>query len=289
MVLESLLTPLRAEKRPWEMLLWGFLCTSVAIALAHFTFEAYSSLIMVFFTVLACVPIVFSTVKIEEEKDMTLDSERSILKEHSKAIWALFMLFAGMTIAFSFWYTVLPADTVMSMFSVQTETIANINAKVTGNAISQGFSDLGRIFLNNIKVLVFCIFFSFLYGSGAIFILAWNASVIGTAMGGVIRSVISNYATSEGFAKLAGIFHASLYGFFRFSIHGIPEIVAYVVGGLAGGIISVAIVNHDFGTKKFEKIILDSSDLIILAILILVIAAIIEVYVTPSFISILAP
>ena len=69
--------------------------------------------------------------------------------------------------------------------------------------------------------------------------------------------------------------------FIRYFIHGIPEVLAYFVAALSGGIISVALMKHDFGTKNFEKIVLDASNLLLLAIGLLFIAAIIEVYVTP--------
>lgn len=71
-------------------------------------------------------------------------------------------------------------------------------------------------------------------------------------------------------------------GLLRYSLHGVPEILAYFIGGLAGGIISIAVIRHDFGTKKFERILLDSSDLLITAVVVLLIAAIIEVFITPA-------
>jgi uncharacterized membrane protein SpoIIM required for sporulation len=63
----------------------------------------------------------------------------------------------------------------------------------------------------------------------------------------------------------------------------VPEIAAYFVAGLAGGIISIAIIRHDFGTKKFEHILLDSADLFLLSIGLLLVAGILEVWVTPVF------
>ena len=121
--------------------------------------------------------------------------------------------------------------------------------------------------INNKSIL-----FAFIYGLGAIFILTWNASVIGTAIGIFVRS-----KTIAGSSVLLSV----PLGLYRYFLHGIPEILAYFVGGLAGGIISVAIINHDFGTKKFEKIILDSSELITLSLIILFVAALIECYITP--------
>jgi len=64
--------------------------------------------------------------------------------------------------------------------------------------------------------------------------------------------------------------------------HGLPEIVSYFIGGLAGGILSMAIIRKDFRTDNFEKVIIDASELILLAVAVLIFAAILEVYITPK-------
>ena len=72
MVLESLLNPLSAEKRPWEMFFIGFAYSSVAILLSLWIFRDQTSLIMVFLTVMASLPIVYNTMKLEEGKDLEI-------------------------------------------------------------------------------------------------------------------------------------------------------------------------------------------------------------------------
>ena len=67
----------------------------------------------------------------------------------------------------------------------------------------------------------------------------------------------------------------------RYLIHGIPEIAAYFVGTLAGGIIGTSIIKKEFKTDKFWNILHDSLLMIIIAIIILVFASIIEVFITP--------
>ena len=58
--------------------------------------------------------------------------------------------------------------------------------------------------------------------------------------------------------------------------------LGYSGGGAgAAGIISVAIVNHELNSKKFKYVFFDTLYLIGIAIIILVIAAFIEVYITP--------
>ncbi len=280
MVLESLINPVNAEKRPVQMLILGFVYATVGIFLALWVFKTESSLIMVFLASMAAIPLIFNTINMEEEKDLEGMEESWLLKEHGKALEAFIYLFIGMTVAFSFWYVLLSADTVSLLFQAQAGTIKTINPGATGFAVN-GFADFTRIFLNNVRVLIFCILFSFLYGSGAIFILAWNGSVIGAAIGNFIRSGISEAAAYVGWSKVSHYFSNITYGLFMYAIHGIPEILAYFVAGLAGGIISIAVIRHDFGSQKFEHVLLDSADLLLLSLIILFIAGVLEVWVTP--------
>ncbi|MFH1506736.1 MAG: stage II sporulation protein M [archaeon] len=280
MVLESLISPFKAEAGPKRMMLYGFIYCSIAIALSWTIFKAYASLLAVFLTTMACVPLMYNTLKMEEEKDLTDLEEKALIKEHAKALRFFMYLFIGITLAVVLWYVVLPASTTSILFDTQQKTINAINSRVTGFATSQ-VSIFIKIFLNNIKVMVFCILFSFLYGAGAIFILTWNASVIGTAIGNFIRQNLAVAADKIGASQTAFYFQIITLGLFKYSIHGIPEILAYFTAGLAGGIISVAIIRHDFGTRKLEHILLDSADLILLSVFILFIAGILEVYVTP--------
>jgi len=65
--------------------------------------------------------------------------------------------------------------------------------------------------------------------------------------------------------------------------HGIFEILAYFIAGLAGGIISVAVINHKTTSEQFKHIIIDSLDLMLLGFVVLIFAAFVEVYITPIF------
>ncbi|HJX06226.1 MAG TPA: stage II sporulation protein M [Candidatus Nanoarchaeia archaeon] len=283
MVLESMITPFKAEQRPSKLLLLGILFTSVSIFLGLWIFKAQTSLVMVFFTAMAALPLIYNTLRMEEEKDLEGMEEKWLLKEHSKALRVFMYLFIGATIAFSFWYVVFSSDLVNTAFQAQTATINAINSRVTGNlSFNANMGFFSKIFLNNVKVLIFCILFSFVYGSGAIFILMWNASVIGTAIGNFIRSEIAQVAQLVGFEKIAHYFQIISIGLLRYSIHGIPEILAYFMGGLAGGIIGLAVIKHDFGTAKFEHILLDSADVLLLSLGVLFIAAVLEVFITPA-------
>ncbi|MBT7903450.1 stage II sporulation protein M [Candidatus Woesearchaeota archaeon] len=282
MVLESIIKPLQAEKKPWEMFFYGMIVASIGLFLGYWIFKDRADLVMVFLTTFACISIMFHTIRAEEKKDIVLEGEGSILKEHSKLIAFFSFLFLGTMVAWVIWYVVLPTGMTNMLFNQQVSTITEINnpikGHVTGFAANIGL--FNKIFFNNVKVMIFCILFSFFYGSGAIFILMWNSSVVAAAMGGIIRGELAKY-TSFGFDSFIAATQISTYSFFRYMIHGLPEMIAYMIAGLAGGIISVAVIRHDLEEDKFQKIMFDSSTLLLLAIFVLLVAGLIEAFITP--------
>jgi uncharacterized membrane protein SpoIIM required for sporulation len=211
---------------------------------------------------------------------MVIVGRRKLLREHGKAIKFLMFLFLGITLSSVLWYTVLPREVVNTLFDKQTKTISEINNNVSGNATTQ-VGRFFKIFFNNLKVLSFAILFALVYGTGAIFILTWNATIIGTALGNFIRQNLASYAGTFGAVNIASYFQVVSLGILRYMIHGIPEIMAYFYGGLAGGIISVAVIRHHYTSKKFLTIVEDSADLVMLSIFLLVVGALLEVYITP--------
>ncbi len=280
MVFETLINPLSAETHPRILLYHGFIYASLGLLLASWIFTDNASWIMVFLTTMAAIPLMYNIIKVEEKKDLGLLAETNLLKEHSRALNVFMYYFVGATLAFAFWYCILPDSLNSGLFESQTSTIVGIRSNVTGDAhsLEEYFMN---ILSNNLKVLIFCVLFSFLYGIGAIFILTWNASVIGVAIAETIK--ISVYQLGTGLHLVTSPLYLSAiaYSLLRYSIHGIPEILAYFVAGLAGGIISSAAIRHDFGTKSYQKIVMDSSVLLLMSLCIIVVAAVLEVYVTP--------
>lgn len=267
MVLEALINPIKAEKKPWEMFFIGMIYASIAVVISISVFKELSSIIMIALTAMASIPLIYGAINLEEKKDLEIDDERILIKEHGKALSFFVFLFLGFTIAFALWYIFLPADMTSTVFSAQTNTISQINNHVTGNMYSLSSAVL-MIFMNNFKVMMICLLFAFFYGFGAIFILTWNASILATVIGDLIRNSASSYA----------IFPLVLA---KYLIHGIPEILAYFTVGLAGGIISIAVIRHDYTSPKFKHVVGDSLDLVMISIVLLFIAAVVEVSISP--------
>lgn len=282
MALESLISPLEGEEHPWLVFWMGIAFSTLAIMLAVWLFPKYASLFFVFFLVMSVTPLFYMTLGFEENKDMKTEDEGRLIKEHYKALRFLMYMFYGVTIAVAIAYIVIPSSWTTAIFGVQQETISSINGQMTGSAV-QAFNSFLSIFFNNFRVVLFILLFSFVFGVGSIFILIWNASVIGVAMGNYFRTKLAMFAASVGMTGAATYLKVSGLSILRYAIHGIPEVAAYFTAGLAGGILSVAIIQRHILTKQGQTILYDSSDLIVLSILFLFVAALLEVYVTPVF------
>lgn len=281
MVLEHLISPTKAENSPWKMFFIGIFYSTIAIFLSVWVFNGYAGLVMVFLTVLACLPIIQATIRLEEKKDLKSNSEIFLLKEHWKALSFFMFLLFGFIISYSFWYVVLPNTMVSDIFGTQMETIRAINSVDANGQTTSSSVFFWQIFSNNAKVLFFTIVFSFFYGAGAVFILAWNASVVGAAVGNFARSSLHSVALQTGFTGIGNYFTTYSLGLIRYLTHGSFEILAYFMAALGGGIISIAIARHGFGGKDFMKVAVDSIDLIFLSLAMLFLAAVIEVFITP--------
>jgi len=190
-------------------------------------------------------------------------------------------LFFGFIIAFSFWYILLQNS---MLFNFQIETYCVINSPhnvedcVAQNDFSKPIIYTGAatkelrflsILENNVYVMIFTLIFSLIFGAGAIFVLAWNASVISAAIG-----IFTQYQIKE-----------IPLGILRYMIHGFPEIAAYFIVALAGGMLGTGFMRHGIRDRLFYRVLENVLILIFIAIIIIIVAAFIEVYLTPFLFS----
>ena len=275
MVLDNLFKPVDAEKQPWQMFFLGMLFSTLALFISYAIFKTQSSLIMVFLVVLFSFPIIYNTIKLEEQKDELQISEKRLLLEHGKALSVFMFLFLGICLSLTLWFVILPESFISYLFQSQVDTIKSINGNISGNVFY--FDYFKNVLFNNLRVLIICVLFSFIYGVGAMFILTWNATVIAAAIGTVIKS---NLTELTGNVTSTGVIAAISHGITKYMMHGIFEILAYFIAALAGGLISIAVIRQKVGTKAFKNIVFDVSELLVISIAVLVFAAIIEVYVS---------
>lgn len=280
-----MINPRRLEKGPWKMLFVGIVYGSLSLLLVRWFFggdvvlSQYSGMIVVTFTVMFSLPFMYYIIKQEEAEDEQAFGFLSVWRVHKDAVFSFMWLFLGLIIAFSFWYIVLQDST---LFNAQIETYCRINSPgnlencVSNYYLSQQGSSTGAatkqlrllsIIENNIYVMIFTLILSLIFGAGAIFVLAWNASVIAAAIG-----VFTQYKVSEIPLGIA-----------RYMIHGFPEIAAYFITALAGGIFGVGVIRNGVRSKKFLHVVENVVILLFIAIIIILFAAVVEVYFTPIF------
>lgn len=281
-MLESIINPKRSERGPWKMFFIGLVYASLSLLFVHWFFRNdpalsnASGIMVVLFCLMFSLPFMFFIIRKEEREDEEVEGFFSVWRVHKDAIYALMWLFLGFVVAFAFWNIVLQDSNLLN-FQIQTYCQINSPGGVEdcvaqysyGAGESTGAATKQLRFLsiieNNVYVMIFTLIFSLIFGAGAIFVLVWNASVISAAIGIFAKYNISDIPL----------------GILRYMIHGFPEIAAYFITALAGGIFGVGVLRHGFRDKKFLRVVENSIILLFIGLVILVLAALIEVYLTP--------
>ncbi|MCX6819476.1 MAG: stage II sporulation protein M [Candidatus Aenigmarchaeota archaeon] len=254
MVLESILNPKNAEDKPWHVFIIAFIYTIIAIYFADQIFPTQASMLTITIITLVFVPFFQKLFVVEEEKEDIATkraSNENLFIRHAKIIYVFAAFFMGIIFAMSFIFIFFPNE---SVFELQSKTIEGLS---TGSATFDG--NFMLFFLNNTQVMLLVFILSAVLGAGAIFILAWNASVIAVYLGLIVNSFVK-----QGFETATAYMFGVPVGLLSIALHGIPEIAAYFFAGLAGGILSVGIIREKMNSKEFKNIFKDS--LIILAI-----------------------
>lgn len=248
---------MRAAKRnPLLMFIVGDIVAVVCLIVSYVVFRESVGLFTTLLITIAMMPFMVDLMRKEEEEteQEIAQSEGNLLQRHRDVLVVYTAFFTGMIFALTMVYMFLPEPLVEQMFKDQITEIEIIR----GNFLNLGIFE--KIVINNISVLMLSFLFSFLFGAGAVFILAWNASVLSTAIGLAAKSL----------GGVAGLPVAVMV----FFPHGSLEILAYFIGAIAGGLVSAAITRKS--SPKFWTIVRDSLILVGVAIGLLVVAGVIE-------------
>lgn len=265
-MLDLLFNPARAERHPLEIFIIAAFYSSLSIILGLWIFKESTSLAIVFLTVLSCLYVVQGAIKMEEKKEKNYESESWMIKEHKSIAILILALFLGFTFSFTLWTFFLPQEISGSVFGLQSSSIEQIKL-ITGKA-TDSTSSISIILTNNMKIVLISLIFAIFYGAGAIYILVWNASVMGFVIGSISRETFGLIALPIAAAK--------------YFLHGIPEMIAYILSAIAGGILYFAFLRGDLTNKyRVKRIIVDVLCLMGLSIIILIFAALLEVFVSP--------
>ena len=134
--------------------------------------------------------------------------------------------------------------------------IEGVRNRITGYATRLNPFDI--ILWNNLKVYAVGILLSFIYGTGGVFILTWNASVIATLLA---REIAATGSVTTGFMHFLAILP-----------HGVLEYGAYVIGGFTGGFISLLLLQKGWN----RQLITDALVLLISGVVLIYLGAVVE-------------
>lgn len=269
MVLESIIGEKNIRKHPVFIFFITLLICFGSIFFADVMFPTHSSILSIAFITIGLVPLVFNVLSDEEAEEAAQRKNfTTFFARHFNLIMLCVWIFIGVIVAFTVYYSFSPPDMRSFLFEEQIKNFCSISGSSScdgatpfsissvvgkfGGAASFDFdaclsssstltSCTWLIFENNFKVLLFTIVLSLLYGVGAIFMIVWNASILGVFFGEMI--LMGNID------KGVGLFQSMLLG------HGPPELLAYVFGALAGAILSAMVARGEF-LKSEEKIII---------------------------------
>ncbi|MBI4181491.1 MAG: stage II sporulation protein M [Candidatus Aenigmarchaeota archaeon] len=248
-MIESFVDLQELEDKPWLAFLWAFLLCSVAIVITSQlqAVQASFGFFAVVFTIIPSVLFLTLLITREEEKD---EEGAGFWATHGQDVVLLLCYFFGLTLAFAAWTSFLPPEA----FGPQVDTINQIRGTGAFTQL-EGFQ---TILLNNLQVMVVAFVLSLVFGAGAIFIIVWNASVLGVYIGQISRSLYQIPLVSLSVLP-----------------HGIPEIGGYVLAGLAGGILSAAIMRKQHA--RLPAVFQDSLKLLALGVALIALGAAVEV------------
>jgi uncharacterized membrane protein SpoIIM required for sporulation len=253
MVLEKLISPDHYRGSYFKSTLFGVLISVIGLTLGYNLFPDDASLASIFFILIAAVPF-FRTLMVQEERaEKTSHNIRQMLSRNKYALEYFFFFYAGIFLTYFVGALVLPDQMHNALFGNQ----FGVFSSVLGSFASQ--NHFYAILFNNLKIVILALILSLIYGAGALMILTWNASVLGV------------FLASQGASMWKFLPHASL------------EFLGFFAASIAGGILSAAIENHETQSSEFRHVLQDAMILAAGGMVIILIAAYVEVYIFPIF------
>ena len=269
MVLETILRENIIKNRKGLAIILGIVYSVVGLVSARLMFGPYVGLMSIAFIAVLLLPSIMYLISKEEavevrEKKFSL---RLIFKDHKDIIEIYLFIFLGIFLTFLFVSAAFPPQTTAEYFYPQLQML-NTKDRLHESGVPGWFDIFGSLIKNNLIISLISFVLSFGYGSGALVIITWNATVWGAISGNLIGYSVANISV-----------------FFLFLPHIILEILAYLLVAVSGGVLSKAVIKEKLASKRFYHVMTDAIMLFLMGLAILVIAAVIEALVIVSLLS----
>jgi len=268
LVFEQLIKSRWLESKPKFAFLLGFFYSMLGILSAKLIFPSSAGAMSVAFTAILLIPSLNQLLAIEEVQEVheRKFSPIQLFKDHYDILEIYIFVFFGMFTTFLFFSFFFPDSTTLSFFSPQLK-VAGISGAATAAAVPVKSAFFWSILKNNLIVLLVSFGLSLIYGAGSILFLAWNASVWGVIFGFISRQSIQANNLFYGFTNIL----------FPSFPHMFTEGLSYFLAAIVGGILSKAIIREKLFSKKFNHVLVDALLVLCIAVVVVAIAAYIEV------------
>ncbi|MBU0530762.1 MAG: stage II sporulation protein M [Nanoarchaeota archaeon] len=252
----SFLDPEEIKKHPVNVIYIAAFMITIGFISAFFIFPGVFSISVISFSSLFLLPFVMRMLETEKISKRKFRFSY-IFSRHKKMIIFFIFIFIGMSIEYTLLYGLVPPNIGNVAFEQQLGLFLKSPAEyVSGTEIFWG------IVSNNMRLVFICMLLSIIYGVGAVFILNYNASIVGIIYGSGIRSFIWG-------ATYPVLPHPILY-----LPHIIVEILAYLFASLAGAMLYKSI---KLGEKSYSVFMRDSLIFLGLSIILIFVAGYIEI------------
>jgi uncharacterized membrane protein SpoIIM required for sporulation len=276
MVFEQLFKFKHIQHNSLNLFIMGFIFSELGILSSLLVFRADAHLMSIAFTAAIAVPFLFNILEI---KNIEVSGEQSFFKavfNNNKYIFnSYLMLFLGFLLSYAIFAMLLPDFITLSLFRGQ----LNVAGLAGGVIAALGFAvkqvTFGSILQNNLGVLLVCFLFSIVFGVGSILFLIWNAS----AWGAILGYISKQSALVIGQNPIVYFFNQLI----KYFPHLIVEAAAYFFAIMAGVVVSQTLINEKFNSDTFRLTMLEGLFLFMIGIVLLVVAAFIEVKIFPYF------
>lgn len=270
-MLEQIYTPKWLVANPRYGYLLGLVFALFGVFSAKLIFGSNPGLMSVAFTSMLLMPLLNNLLNLTETKEIREKkfSIPCLIKDHSHLFKVYIYLFLGIMTLYAILNLVWTNAFSLSVFGPQLNV-----AGLTGNAMGYAGQRFMSILFNNLIILVVTFLLSFFYGAGSILFLAWNASVWGVVFGFIARqsALSANINPFAGFITLI----------IPVLPHMITEAVSYFSAAIVGGVVSEAVLKEKWMSKRFQHVLTDAVIFFVLALILVVVAAYLEVYVFPG-------
>jgi len=272
----------RLLQSPLYAFFTGFFAALLGVLTAYMLFPENIGIVSVFFASLALFPFWNSMLKrgmafIGTERivmkneifrltELRLKHSRerisiiNVIKNHWNVFEAYIFSFMGMFFVYLLLEMLVSPVVAASLFAEQT-AIFNVHATAS-------VGTLMSILSNNIVVLLICFFIALVYRSG-VFIVAWNASVWGVVLGHSLRQSVSLLAVEPATVAVLSVL--------VILPHLIGEALAYIFAAVSGSLLFEAFIKR-MKARLLRLYLNDVFVILILAAVILLVSAIIEVF-----------